>query len=363
MMLGAVLAYLATRVMPLVVAALLTHLAQFLPTLLAMALTRRVYHSMANYKVTSEALDALARIPRALRVGELVIGERTAPCVMLSTQAVAYCHVEFSMQGDTNTTVTVWTTGGPIVPDPKAPAKRAGMNFHELIHDSNCIEDGGFMRQEMLVAPPGRVPERVWADARTAADAIVGMVRDGSGYVFMLHGPSGVGKSLTAKMVAHLVDGNYYGGYDPSKLDNCIATMGCRWSEPGRPLVVAYEECDVSLLKIAQGSVPNSDKYVHDARDKASWNSMLDRLHSACNTVLVMTTNVPIHEVRDLCDKTDPSGSMLRPGRVDRHFVWDGRGLLDTPAHPASTAELASEPSTLSVSSVGVNDAADPDCF
>ena len=121
-------------------------------------------------------------------------------------------------------------------------------------------------------------------------------------------------------MLAHELGATLYADYDPTTPADNLRSIMADYADETRTLVVAYEECDVSLERIARKQVSAPPGYRLDASDKASWNALIDTLRRRTNVVLVMTTNRSMPELRRMCDD---SGSMLRRGRVDCHVVME----------------------------------------
>jgi siroheme synthase (precorrin-2 oxidase/ferrochelatase) len=78
----------------------------------------------------------------------------------------------------------------------------------------------------------------------------------------------------------------------------------------------AFDEVDIALLKIHEGTIPDHKNIPTLIQDKTGWNRFLDNFQRGLFPfiILIMTSNKPPQFVNAL----DPS--YLRPGRVDEIF-------------------------------------------
>lgn len=144
--------------------------------------------------------------------------------------------------------------------------------------------------------------------------------------IFLLHGPPGCGKSTAVRMLTHKLDAKLYSEYNPVRVGESMRSLLSNHMylmDGTQRLVIGFEEFDVSLESIFAGKMKSTDEYILDAFDKQSWNTLWDTYRYRKYTVVVMTTNKSVAECRQLVHLHDASGSMLRAGRIDGHFVWE----------------------------------------
>lgn len=302
-------------------------------------LVKRVYRSKANRKMTLDAIDALAKLPRALRIGAESFADRMVPVLLISASAVATGQVRVEMDGESAVALTVWSPrwAAPVVSDPKPQAASPG-TITVLQRVSNRDDRDEMEEFQELAVPARGLPPQALASAHLVADAMADTLNsyDRAATVFVLHGSPGCGKSTAVRLLAKKLDATLYADYNPTTpTDNLRCLMGT-YATHKSALVVAYEECDVSFAKIATGTARRPNDFRPDAIDKASWNALLDAVKRRVNVVVVMTTNRTRAELAALAD-TDTRGSMLRRGRVDAHFEWvPGAPPRMTPADEAT---------------------------
>jgi ATP-dependent 26S proteasome regulatory subunit len=83
-----------------------------------------------------------------------------------------------------------------------------------------------------------------------------------------------------------------------------------------KPLIVAFDEVDVALLRIHESTIPDHKNVPTLIQDKTGWNRFLDNFQRGLfpYLILLMTSN----RSPDFISSLDPS--YLRKGRVDGIF-------------------------------------------
>lgn len=304
--------------------ALLPHVWQLI---LNLVFVKRVYQSAADYRQTMDILDALCELPRVIRICEQRMEGRNIPKILICSRAFVTCEVSIiGLQCTAGVNVTIWrfpwAYQDPVVPDPAPKPTPTGKCIKVLHRISNRDEEAGHMSSVIeMVHPTRNVSQKILQDADSTAQAMADAFREnGCGSsVFILHGKAGAGKSTAVRMLAHKLGAILYADYNPTQPSDNLRMIMSDYVSESQTLVIAYEECDVSLERIKNKEVSVPAGYRLDASDKASWNNLLDTIKRRYNLIMVMTTNRSKEELDALCDENK---SMLRKGRVDAHFVW-----------------------------------------
>ena len=131
--------------------------------------------------------------------------------------------------------------------------------------------------------------------------------------VAFIHGKPGTGKSMVGILVANEFSSYFCNTLKPWQPGD---TLGYLISEvepkPQKPLVIVFDEIDMTLTKIHNGIEPH--KHIPIAvEDKSGWNHMLDSIQRGMypNIILIITSNHGPKFIESL----DPS--YIRKGRVD----------------------------------------------
>jgi energy-coupling factor transporter ATP-binding protein EcfA2 len=229
------------------------------------------------------------------------------------------------MHADTCVTFTVYrwnwgsVKGNPIVPDNIQPNVNHKDTIHILEANGNRADDMYLKRMVELTLPTIGIDTKILKTSTLVADAIVKDYFDGNkaAKCYILHGRPGCGKTTTLRLITKLVSGTLFADYNPTGV-HAIRTIINQWDSD---VVIAYDEFDVSFQHIVAGR-HGTDEYsgiIPDAKDKASWNSLLDYIKRKQHVIFVMVTNKTFEEIQDM---TNGDNSFLRYGRVDSHFVW-----------------------------------------
>jgi hypothetical protein len=329
-----------------------------LTTILLHALfVKRVYRSSgssSDRKMAVEVIGALNQIPCAFKLGVEVWNQHMVPTMLVSRVAVAVCSVEMTgLYGDKNVVIEVYRPrlgsigGKPLVPDRPPPPCEDSDTIQVLERSSNRDDDDGVNETTERVVPLMGLGEEVMRNAEAVASCIVEDYRRGLGSarVYVLHGRPGCGKSSTVRMVTQKVSGVLYPTFDPTTSAVSVKSIMSMWSSAETPVVIGYEEFDVTFRHIAMGTLTKPSVMLPDALNKASWNAMLDCIKRKKHVIFIMVTNKSFDEIRAL---TCGDASLLRLGRVDSHFVWPCDGNSPTKLMPyqnetAKTAKTTAE--------------------
>jgi hypothetical protein len=181
---------------------------------------------------------------------------------------------------------------------------------------SNDVRQANDLTGISQTAVDDRVPPEVSSRGEDAAMAIVKLFseRKNRSLVVVIHGSPGTGKSITARMVTHKLKGILFPTYNPTSLGQCLFHTMSECEDDPKPLVVVMEEFDVALGNIMNQTVQGTDKMNLDAKDKSTWNTLLDKFNTRSNAILIMTTNKSREHLLEVTCNHDPS--ILREGRV-----------------------------------------------
>ena len=309
---------------------------------------QNVYRASTGYTQCNAIIDALNTLPNALRIGEEVLAKKCLPKFIISPKYLAYSQMDIvGAHGDACPRITVWRFHWtePLIPLPVERALPVGCTTIKVVQRvSNRDEDARELELVTEIAVPREligspVYEASLTAARIMAECFEDPVHDRASRIFILHGAPGVGKTTATRILARQLGASLYPDYNPTRPSDNMRYMLSNYTGDGDadPLVVVYEEFDVTLDAIARGTVPDRDGYCLDASDKSSWNKLLDCFKRRVNALLVMTTNKSYEEIADMIDE---SKSMLRKGRVDAHFVWSPSGKIER-LEPHSSASLS----------------------
>jgi len=135
--------------------------------------------------------------------------------------------------------------------------------------------------------------------------------------VFFIHGPPNTGKSIIGLLLAEYYGGNYSNTFTPWQPGNFLTDLTDEIElVREKPLIVAFDEVDVALLRVHESTVPDHKNVPTLIQDKTGWNRFLDNFQRGLfpYLILLMTSNRSPEFINTL----DPS--YLRKGRVDGIF-------------------------------------------
>jgi len=288
--------------------------------------SKRIYRSNScSERTISDLIDAIYSI-KGIRLGMEVFRSHSIPLFLMNWETIVITQIEaVGMHGtDTCLTFTVYrwnwgcVQGKPIVPDHIQPNLTQKDTIHVLETNGNREADMYLKKMVELTLPLVGIDSQIIKVSKSVADAIVEDYNASSkaAKVYVLHGKPGCGKTTTLRLITKLVSGTLFADYNPTGV-HAIRTIINQWESE---MVIAYDEFDVSFEHIVCGKV--TDKYlglIPDAKDKASWNSLLDYIKRKQHVIFVMVTNKTFEEIQEMCNGDD---SFLRYGRVDAHFIW-----------------------------------------
>jgi len=134
--------------------------------------------------------------------------------------------------------------------------------------------------------------------------------------VVYIHGNPGTGKSMIGILVANEFASHFCNTLKPWQPGD---TLGVLLSEveptPQKPLILVFDEIDLTLMKINKGIEPHKNIPIVVA-DKHGWNNMLDSIQRGMypNIILILTSNRGPEFINTL------DSSFIRRGRVDLIF-------------------------------------------
>lgn len=281
-------------------------------------------HSMTLMK---EVLQAISSLPCCLKLGEEPWKDCMVPMYMVSLRpfTLVISTVELGgLANDVWVTVTVLRIMGsaPVVPDyqPLTKAESVDVPTIDVLERVNDYTEESKQR-----VSSDRVSKKIYDSSLSVAKQIAEEFRRGGrvAMVCVFHGSPGCGKSTAIRMLAHELKMKLYNDYDATDCRMSMSNILVNSVDNG--LVIGFEEFDVALSQIMSGKVRCYESKQPDATDKASWNKLIDRFRWRTNVIMVCTTNDSLEE---LYKKIDGDTSMLRDGRIDKHFVW-GDGMSE----------------------------------
>lgn len=134
--------------------------------------------------------------------------------------------------------------------------------------------------------------------------------------VAFIHGPPGTGKSMIGILVANKFSSSFCNTLKPWQPGD---TIGCLLSEvesrPQKPLIIVFDEIDLTILKIHEG-IPSHKTVPTAVQDKSGWNIMFDAIQRGFypNIIVIITSN----KGPDFINSLD--SSYIRKRRVDMIF-------------------------------------------
>lgn len=132
--------------------------------------------------------------------------------------------------------------------------------------------------------------------------------------VALLHGPTGVGKSMVGPLLAERLGGSFCNSIKPWRPGDTLSAL-CAEAEPSaaRPLIVIFDEADVVLASLHAGEIQAHPKIPTQVCDKEGWNRLFDAVGMGMypHVVILLTSNRGPEFVRGL------DAAYIRPGRVD----------------------------------------------
>lgn len=311
--------------------------------------SRTVYREASSYdqmiKVIKLVKTHVANKRAISCFGHELIYNMSCPMLTVSFTYVAWTKIDTSMDGTCNVTFTVYRIAGfaPLVPHermmpherPMPHERRAEETEDAMIQvlrpTSNSMSDVSSLTvfNEVCTLSSASGDDEAFANCNNVAEEMMTLIPppkkdhngDNVGFaarVFVLHGPPGTGKSTCARVLTRLLGGRLYPSYVPTQPGLAINYVLSRYRDDEVPLVVVIEEVDVLLQAIVDQTVKDSDEMMPDAKNKSSWNSLLDGIRFKTNVVLVMTTNKTPDELNKEVCRGDTS--YLRTNRVDRFF-------------------------------------------
>jgi hypothetical protein len=308
---------------------------------LAMLTTHRTYRESAQRhkmsKVARMLTDMVSR-GEAYDLGgtELLDDGLKLPGTVLSWRLFATGRVTVSeMSGDSYACLTVyqWRGAAPLIAEDDADFTEAAGRIRVLKPTSNSVDDASHL--SMFTQVTVTSPIDPTAPSSVAAKRMASAFQNkGRAATFVLHGGPGLGKSCSARLLAGKLDARLWTGYDPTRHGMVLNLVNYQYADDGHPLVVVVEEFDVPLQAIMDATVEDKEKMLVDAKNKSSWNTLLDDVQYEKHLILVLTTNKTRAQLLD--DICMGDQSLLREGRIDAWIDFDEltSGGVKTPDTP-----------------------------
>jgi hypothetical protein len=236
-----------------------------------------------------------------------------------------------------NATFTVWRWAWlpPLVENPRPAWPLPANTITTVTNVSNRIDDP-YWRERDEVALDDAAPIKARQNAqRGAKDALAKLsastLGEGrfKGACVLICGDrkGGCGKSLTARALAlglsaKLVAYNAtrIGGLSfAESVDAFSDTIGTFH----RPLVFLWDEFDVDLKRIVEGSTEKHANFKMDAQGKGGFNGLFDTVHRETDVVLVCSCNSSRAQLMEI---VRGDATLLREGRFDEVQEYDDDG-------------------------------------
>lgn len=148
---------------------------------------------------------------------------------------------------------------------------------------------------------------------------IMKLYKDQSSMAFIFHGPTGTGKSMTARLLAKELGGSFCNTFVPTDPNDMIGQMYVEINPTKeKPLILTIEEGDVMIEKIFANQIVPHKNYSTSITDKAGWNNFLDDLKIMYPwIILIITSNRSPAEIIEISDE-----SAIREGRIDYKYEF-----------------------------------------
>jgi hypothetical protein len=134
--------------------------------------------------------------------------------------------------------------------------------------------------------------------------------------VAFIHGKPGTGKSMVGILIANRFSSSFCNTLKPWQPGDTIGNILSEIEPTAqKPLIIVFDEIDLTLLKIHEGIPPHKNVPII-VPDKSGWNNMLDTIQRGMypNIILIMTSNRGPEFINSL------DTSYIRKGRVDLTF-------------------------------------------
>lgn len=145
-------------------------------------------------------------------------------------------------------------------------------------------------------------------------DEIVRVYNEKSSCSAYIYGEVGVGKTMTAYLLASRLNGKVCDTFNPSEpndfLDNVYSKSNATQHSP---LILLMDEIDIMIEQVHRGEKMTHKKYPIQIHNKTTWNLFFDKLSMGLYpyVIIVMCSNVMPTDIR----KMDPC--YLRENRID----------------------------------------------
>jgi hypothetical protein len=261
------------------------------------------YNSSDNHKGTKRVIEVIndrallqlgtSMFFKGIKVSSITISRRHVARAYITRHE----HIEHALN------VVVYTLKWiePVISDDSVTCMLPPGHIDEIVNINYHPKWGVEL---MRVTPPvtTRKPSpRALRVGKAISNIIVNSVTGREGNVFIVAGPTGVGKSFAGRLAVHLMSACLYDEFDPRRQQTPFSIAYHTRNEEQR-LVLMLNECDVVFRTV----------------DKAVRNNMMDKVNNnPQKLVLILTTNMRLEDMH----KTDPS--LIREGRMTKIEVTD----------------------------------------
>lgn len=146
---------------------------------------------------------------------------------------------------------------------------------------------------------------------------IVELYKSNKSLALLFYGIPGTGKTLTAVLLAKILDASFCTDWKPTDPNNHFRQIYLAVAPiKEKPLIVVLEEGDKVIERIFKELVKQVNDSTIQMREKSDWNSFLDYLSILYpNTIFIITSNMTPEEIIAVTDQ-----SSIRHGRITAQY-------------------------------------------
>lgn len=290
--------------------------------------TTKIYRSDTVPSSSFRSLISNIHNLNGIKIGTELYQSMSIPLVVLTWNMIVITTIDhIGIHGNINIVITVYnlsfTNNKTLLPvrfiNDKKEICNDSINILEIC--GNRVTDTYLIETVELTIPFDHIDTIIWNNIKNVVESIIDDYNNNKSQiskVYILHGSPGCGKSTTLRILTNKLNGILFSEYDPTKVHSIKNII--RNYKDIEPLIIGYEEFDVSFDKIINDNVKNDyEDIILDAINKASWNNLIDYIKRKKNIIFIMTTNKTIDQIKDMVKK---DSSYFRSGRVDAHFIW-----------------------------------------
>lgn len=146
------------------------------------------------------------------------------------------------------------------------------------------------------------------------AKVVIDQYKKKDNAVALLYGKPNSGKTMAGLMIAQQLKASYCNTFKPWDAGQFMARLySYTYPTEENPLVIAFDEFDISLMNIHTGNIQPNPKIPTEMVDKNGWNTFFDNINRGMypHVIIILTTNRTPEFIKEL------DSSYIREGRVD----------------------------------------------